>query len=157
MNLADFCKAVASHPGRGVRVELASRALAPHFHVTEVGHVTKDFVDCGGVRRTETRCTLQTLVAGDTEHRLDTTKLAKILAFVDRLDLPSDAVVEVEHQERSVSTDAVKSVGLDGEMLVIRLEPKQTACLAEDACGLPGGGLPQLTTITGGCDSPGCC
>lgn len=157
MNLADFRDAIAAPSDCGVRIELEGRSLAPHFHVTEVGRVTKDFVDCGGVRRTETRCVLQTLIAGDTDHRLNSTKLAKILDLADQLDLPSDAPVEVEHQERSVSVDSVRSVDRDGDAIVIRLQAKQTACLAEDACGIPGGGLPQLTTLSGGCDGPGCC
>ncbi|TWT95275.1 hypothetical protein Pla108_34190 [Botrimarina colliarenosi] len=155
MKVAEFRAAIAANPDCSLRVELADgAAIADHFHVTEVSAVTKDFVDCGGVRRTEVRCGLQTLVAGDIDHRLTTTKLAKILALVEQLDLPEDAVVEVEHQERSVSIDVVDSVVRRGETVVIRLRPKQTACLAEDACGI--GGLPQLTTL--GCgDRPGCC
>ncbi|MEO0530190.1 MAG: DUF6428 family protein [Planctomycetota bacterium] len=156
MNLADFREAISAAPDCGVLVELAGRSIAPHFHVTEVGSVTKDFVDCGGVRRAEVRCVLQTLVAGDTNHRLDSTKLAKILALADKLQLPGDVPVEIEHQERSVSTDVVVGVERRDDTLVVRLEPKQTACLAEDACGLPGGGLPQLTTLTG-CGDSGCC
>lgn len=138
MNLQAFREAVAAHPDHALRIEVAgAEPIAAHFHVTEVGRVTKDFVDCGGKPRSETRCVLQTLVAGDTDHRLTTTKLAGILGLVDRLELPGDAAVEVEHQERSVSTDLIEAVEADGGTLVIRLKPKQTACLAEDACGIP--------------------
>ncbi|MEQ8848157.1 DUF6428 family protein [Botrimarina sp.] len=157
MNLADFRDAIAAGDNCSLRFEHSAGALADHFHVTEVGRVEKDFVDCGGVRRTEVRCVLQTLVAGDTDHRLTSNKLSKILALVDKLDLPGDAAVEVEHQERSVSVDTVESVQRDGPTLVVRLRPKQTACLAEDACGIAPG-LPQLEVTDGGCCSgPGCC
>lgn len=157
MDITDFRSAITANPDCTLRVELAGGgALAAHFHVTEVGAVTKDFVDCGGVRRSEARCVLQTLVAGDVDHRLNSTKLAKILALVDSLPIPADAPVEIEHQERSVSTDAVVSVERHEDTLTIRLQPKQTACLAEDACGI-GSGLPQLTTLTDCCDGPGCC
>lgn len=157
MNVADFRETVAANTSCSLRIELSGgSALADHFHVTEVGRVEKDFVDCGGVRRTEVRCVLQTLVAGDTDHRLTTTKLAGILSLIDQLELPGDSQVEVEHQERSVSTDLVESVEREGETLVIRLVPKQTACLAEDACGIKPG-LPQLTTIDGCCGGPSCC
>lgn len=158
MNLSEFREVISASPDAALRIELADgAALAPHFHVTEVGRVAKDFVDCGGVLRQEVRCVLQTLVAGDTEHRLHSTKLAGILALVDKLDLPAEAPVEVEHQERSVSTDGVESVTLEGETLVIRLAPKQTACLAEDACGIGPTDLLQLTQLDGGCSGPGCC
>lgn len=158
MQLTEFRDLIAANPGCGLRVELADgAALADHFHVTEVGRVEKDFFDCGGVRRHESRCVLQTLVAGDIEHRLSSTKLSGILAVADNLDLPPDAAVEVEHQERSVATDVVERVERRGDTLVILLAPKQTACLAEDACGIPSG-LPQLTTIDGCCSGgSGCC
>ena len=160
MNVADFREAIAANPDCALRVELAGgEAIAPHFHVTEVGRVTKEFVDCGGTPRTEVRCVLQTLVAGDTDHRLTSTKLAGILTLIDKLGLPADAPVEVEHQERSVSTDAVTAIERDAETLVIRLAPKQTACLAEDACGIPASdGLPELSVVGEDCCSrPGSC
>lgn len=160
MNLKEFRDAVAAHPDCSLRIEVAGgQALAPHFHVTEVGRVTKHFIDCGGTPRTETRCVLQTLVASDTDHRLNTTKLAGILSLVDRLELPGDTPVEVEHQERSISTDNVESVAISDDTLVIRLAPKQTACLAEDLCGI--GPQPQGTALPIAddecCSGPGCC
>ena len=160
MNLTDFRAAIADRPDRPLRIEVAGAGpLAAHFHVTEVGRVTKDFVDCGGKPRSETRCVLQTLVADDTDHRLNSTKLAGILNLVDRLDLPGDAPVEVEHQERSVSTDRVETVEAVDDELVIRLAPKQTACLAEDACGIPAKqNLVNLLPIAGdgSCSIGGC-
>src|SRR5712691_5890617 len=45
-------------------------AIPAHFHVTEVGHVAKKFVDCGGTFRDSEACVLQTYVAGDFAHRL---------------------------------------------------------------------------------------
>ncbi|QDT67623.1 hypothetical protein MalM25_05230 [Planctomycetes bacterium MalM25] len=155
MKLADFRSALEANPDCSLRVAFGQDALAAHFHVTEVGRVTKDFVDCGGVRRSETRCVLQTLVAGDTDHRLNSTKLAKIVALADVLDLPGEASVEVEHQERSVSTDLLDAVEREGDTLTLRLAPKQTACLAEDACGI-GVGLPTLPLADGCCGGGSC-
>ena len=160
MDVSTFCSTITAHPDRPLRIEVVGGApLAAHFHVTEVGRVTKEFVDCGGTPRTEVRCVLQTLVAGDVDHRLDSTKLAGILSLCDKLGLPGDAPVEVEHQERSVSTDRVESVELVDGVLVIRVEPKQTACLAEDACGIPADkGLQTLPVAQSDCCSgPGCC
>jgi len=33
--------------------------LPPHFHVTEIGLVTKHFIDCGGTERRETVANFQ--------------------------------------------------------------------------------------------------
>lgn len=137
MNLTEFRQALADHPGAALRfVPAGGEAIAPHFHVTEIGRVEKQFVDCGGKPRSTVACVLQTLVAHDTDHRLMTDKLANIVALADRLDLPGDTPVEVEHQERSISVDAVDRFELSDGELVFHLAAKQTACLAEDACGL---------------------
>lgn len=156
MNLTDFRQALADHPQHGLRFVLDDQAaIADHFHVTEVGRVEKRFVDCGGKPRQTVACVLQTLVAHDVDHRLTTDKLAGIMGLVDSLDLPADAPVEVEHQERSVSLDAVASSRVVDGVLEFLLAPKQTACLAEDACGI-GGALP---VVDDGCcgGSTGCC
>ncbi|MCA9235065.1 MAG: hypothetical protein KDA44_06325 [Planctomycetales bacterium] len=157
MNLTQFRQALSDHPACGMRFAIDDQtAIADHFHVTEVGRVEKRFVDCGGQPRTTVACVLQTLVAHDTDHRLTTDKLAGIMRLVEQLDLPGDAPVEVEHQERSVSIDAVASAQLIDGVLTFRLAPKQTACLAEDACGL-GPATRGLTVLGGGCGDTGCC
>ena len=50
-----------------------------HFHVTEVGQITKHFIDCGGTVRNEKVVNFQLWEAGDTDHRLEPQKLAKII------------------------------------------------------------------------------
>ena len=44
--------------------------IPPHFHLTEVGVVTKKFVDCGGIFREESKINCQLWIADD----LDLTK-----------------------------------------------------------------------------------
>ena len=41
-----------------------------YFHVTEVGLVTKKFIDCGGTVRNETTVNFQLWNADDYDHRL---------------------------------------------------------------------------------------
>ena len=53
--------------------------LPSHFHVTEVGLVTKHFIDCGGVERKETVPNFQLWEAGDYDHRLAPQKFLHIL------------------------------------------------------------------------------
>lgn len=37
-----------------------------HFHITEIGRIQKDFIDCGGTVRSAVTCLLQVWVAHDT-------------------------------------------------------------------------------------------
>ena len=44
--------------------------VPPHFHITEVGNINRNYIDCGGVLRQEKKINLQLWVASDIEHRL---------------------------------------------------------------------------------------
>ena len=62
MNLHELKAALAHAASEAeVRIALPDGGEVPaHFHVTEVGHIQKDFIDCGGKRRASRACTLQT-------------------------------------------------------------------------------------------------
>ncbi|MDQ2945053.1 MAG: DUF6428 family protein, partial [Acidobacteriota bacterium] len=72
--------------------------IPAHFHVTEVGHIAKRFIDCGGtLHDTTDTCLLQTCVADDVDHRLNAGTFAKILQLGEQV-LPHDNLeVEVEY------------------------------------------------------------
>ena len=53
--------------------------VASHFHVTEVGKITKHFIDCGGVERKEEVVNFQLWNANDYDHRLHPEKLLNII------------------------------------------------------------------------------
>ena len=111
-------------------------SIPAHFHVTEVGHVTKDFIDCGGTRRTTSTCVLQTLVAHDIDHRLTSTRFASILLLTGSV-LPSDDLpVEVEYDEGTTSLFELVEIEVRDSCVSMLLGPKHTACLAPDKCGL---------------------
>ena len=124
----------------------SGREIAPHFHVTEVGKVTKDFVDCGGVRRSAETCVLQTLVAGDTNHRLSPAKLLNILEKSTGLGIDQQSEVEVETQGPTIETYSIAHATFRQDVLVFHLAPKTTACLATDKCGIP-----DLEIMSQGC------
>lgn len=137
MNLGTFRQALSASTQQTLELCLdGTSSVSPHFHVTEIGRVTKDFVDCGGVRRSEQTCVLQTLVAQDTEHRLTTTKLVGILKKATALQMDDNSSVDVEVQGKSIETWRISAVEQRGDKLVIYLAPKQTACLAENLCGI---------------------
>jgi hypothetical protein len=114
------------------------RAIPADFHLTEVGHVTKRFIDCGGTARTAAACVLQAWVAAhDPEHRLTAGKLAAILDLAAPV-LPSDDLeTEVEYEDRVISQYPVLKADSSGAAtLTFRLGHKHTDCLAREACGL---------------------
>ena len=128
--------------------------LPAHFHVTEVGLVTKHFIDCGGVERQETVANFQLWEAGDYDHRLAPQKFLHILNLAERILGREDLDIEVEYQQATIGKFGLTRDGND-----FVLTPKQTACLAQDACGIPNQAfaLPQLQAAS--CCTPGggCC
>src|SRR4051812_34806606 len=81
------------------------RRVPAQYHVTEVGHVQKDFVDCGGKWRAAKTCVLQTWMSSprDDGHRLTAGRLLKILALSDRLFADGAVPVEVEYEDGLIS------------------------------------------------------
>lgn len=103
-----------------------------HFHVTEVGQITKNFIDCGGVIRTEKVISFQLWNAEDFEHRLKPTKLLNIIKLSEEKLGIEDVEIEVEYQSETIGKF---DLDFNGNHFV--LKNKTTACLAEDACGIP--------------------
>jgi hypothetical protein len=67
---------------QGVDFELPNGTFVPeHFHVTEVGVITKHFIDCGGTVRTEKMANFQLWDANNFEHRLKPQKLPILSLF----------------------------------------------------------------------------
>ena len=65
---------------KNIAFKLPNGALVqPHFHVTEVGRITKDFIDCGGKRRSERVVNFQLWEGKDYDHRLHPEKLLSII------------------------------------------------------------------------------
>lgn len=115
-----------------VNFRLPSGTFVPeHFHVTEVGLVTKHFMDCGGVERLERIVNFQLWDANDYEHRLKPQKLLNIIHLSEEKLGIEDLEIEVEYQSDTIGR---YGLGFNGQDFL--LLPKQTACLAEDACGL---------------------
>lgn len=142
-----------------IAFELPNGDLVPsHFHVTEVGKVTKHFIDCGGTVRHEEVANFQLWNANDYDHRLHPEKLLKIIQLSEDVLELGDLDIEVEYQG-----DTIRKYGLDfnGEHFI--LVTKQTDCLAKDNCGIPQEKpkikLSEIQTQSGSCCTPesGCC
>lgn len=137
MKLSEFRQALQQNPNHELGIQFNSGLqIAAHFHVTEIGKVTKDFVDCGGTRRLTVSCVLQTLVANDVDHRLSSDKLAMIIEKASVLELDESLPMEVEIQTETIGVYAFETVSVQSGKLVFKLASKQTACLAPSTCGL---------------------
>lgn len=112
--------------------------IEAHFHVTEVGRVQKDFVDCGGTVRRLVTCLLQTWVGEDVDHRITGGKLLNAFAHARPILGDEDLPVELEYETCNVVQLVVASVKQEPDRLVIQLGSKHTDCLAKELC-LPAG------------------
>ncbi|KUY29451.1 DUF6428 family protein [Elizabethkingia ursingii] len=142
-----------------VEFQLENGTFVPeHFHVTEVGQITKNFIDCGGVIRHEKVVNFQLWNADDYEHRLKPKKLLHIIRLSeDKLGI-EDSEIEVEYQSNTIG-----KYNLEFNGNTFLLKNKTTACLAQDACGIPSEkekkNLADLTSKQTSCCTPdsGCC
>lgn len=130
--------------------QLPNGKLVPnHFHVTEVGKITKHFIDCGGTERNEEVLNFQLWNANDYNHRLHPEKLLNIIELSEKVLNISDLEIEVEYQ-----ADTIGKFGLDFDGQNFLLTNKQTDCLAKENCGIPVDKPKiQLTDLNNG---PGC-
>ena len=135
MNIRELVAALRLHPEAPLALQLPDGSWVPaHFHITEVGHVTKRFVDCGGTRRIQETCLLQTWVHDDFEHRLLAGKLADIFAKAGDLLPHEELPVEVEHEGQFVAQFPLESAAMHEGSLRFQLGLKHTDCLARGIC-----------------------
>ena len=141
MTVKDFQSVLQASPGAPMHWMLPDKSFVPsHYHITEVGRLQKDFIDCGGTVRSLTSCLLQIWVANDTDHRLETTKLAAIMKVAAPLLKSDDLPVEVEYEEGVLSQYPVAGAEITPAGILFYLGTKHTACLAPDKCGVDGTG-----------------
>ena len=137
MNITELKDILEENPMKGIDFILPDKTSIPaHFHITEVGHVKKDFIDCGGTQRAVSSCVLQAWVASDEDHSLSAGKLGSILKLAGKI-LPShDLPVEVEFESPYISVFPIESADTTGETIVFHLTTKHTDCLAKEKCGI---------------------
>jgi len=132
--------------------------IPAHFHITEVGVVTKNYIDCGGTKRAESKVVFQIWVANDTDHRLKAEKLLDIVELAEAIHGYQDLEVEFEYQGETICKYGIQNSL--GQFLFVN---KFTDCLAKDQCGIPEykikKSLVELTPSNGSTCTPGggCC
>lgn len=116
-----------------ITFKLPNGELVPeHFHVTEIGNINKTFIDCGGTLRVENKISFQLWNANDYNHRLHPEKLVNIINLSEQTLGLNDHEIEVEYQGESIN-----KYGLDFDGKNFLLTSTQTACLAQEECGVP--------------------
>jgi hypothetical protein len=116
-----------------IAFQLPNGDLVPnHFHVTEVGKITKHFIDCGGTVRNEEVVNFQLWEADDYDHRLHPEKLVSIITLSEKVLGIDDLEIEVEYQGTTIGKYALD---FDGKNFL--LITKSTDCLAKSDCGIP--------------------
>lgn len=132
--------------------------IPPHFHLTEIGAVTKHFIDCGGTERIEKSANLQLWYANDTEHRLTPKKLIDIIQLSEQKLQIGNLEIEIEYQAETIGKYKLKFE--NGNFVLLN---KYTDCLASDSCGIPQEKrkvkLSELSEVKSSCCTPGggCC
>lgn len=136
MKLRELKSLLRARPAAIPRFILPNGQLVPaHFHITEVGHVAKKFVDCGGTFREREACVLQTYVADDLTHRLHAGRFADILDLGRPILPTNDLEVEVEWDCCVISQYPIASARAIEDRLEFQLAARHTDCLAKEKCG----------------------
>ena len=160
MNITEFLSHLNAHADKPLLFVLPDGGIIPaHYHITEVGHVMKRFIDCGGTRRTLETCLLQTWVHDDVDHRLVSGKLATIFERAGDVLPHHNLPVEMEYEDGVVAQFPVENAEIIDGALALHLGLKHTDCLARGIC-LPGecAPAPKIETAVS-CCTPGskCC
>lgn len=157
MKLSDFKNVLSSIEKISFRMP-NGKFVEDHIHVTEVGMLNKQFIDCGGVVRNESKVGFQLWKDDkDIDHRLSSEKLLNIIFLSEEKLNIIDEEIELEYQAETIGKYGVEFNGFE-----FVLTNKKTACLAEDNCGIPLVKqkvlLSDLQSNSSSCDpQSGCC
>lgn len=154
MNLHEFKSLLSRHDDKAFQLLLPGGDHVPaSFHITEVGRVTKTFLDCGGTLRQTDTCQLQAWVGEDEDHRIASGKLLGIFRKAAFL-LPDETIpLEIEYEGEVISQYPIAQAEVTESAVILHLATKHTDCLAKELCGVPA----APGKAESACCSPGCC
>jgi Family of unknown function (DUF6428) len=116
-----------------VDFKLPNGTLVPlHYHITEVGRISKQFIDCGGDVHEEKYANIQIWVADDYDHRVEPRTVLNIFDLSKKVLNDEDLEIEVEYQ-----TDTIGKYDLSFADNAFQLQAKETDCLAKIKCNIP--------------------
>lgn len=144
MKTNEFLSLLSAHKEKALIFEYAPNLLVgANYHITEVKHLTIDSVDCGA----QTDAWRETIIQlwespeelGKTEYMTVykaltiLNKVAKMKAFV------LDAETKIEYSNATFHTAQlfINDYLIKDHQLIIKLAVEQTACKANELCGVP--------------------
>jgi uncharacterized protein DUF6428 len=131
--MRELQETLQEHPSRFPRFVLPDGNFIPaHAHLTEVSHVVRNFIDCGGMTGQEEKIVLQMHVGDDKEHRLRSDRFAKILQFGNRVIPSVNLDIDVEYDCCVVAQYPIAELQLEGNYLDLMLQHGQTQCRARE-------------------------
>jgi hypothetical protein len=143
MKLHQFKALLAANRDKQFLLQLPDgKAVPQSFHITEVGFVSKTFIDCGGKVHTVQTCQLQAWIGPDVDHRIEAGKMADILEKSAAI-VPNDFLdIEVEYEDTVISQYPVAAAVVTDASVTLNLTTKHTDCLAKELCLTPAGCAP---------------
>jgi len=133
MTLHNLQETLEKHPSRSPRFVLPDGTYIPaHAHVTEISHVVRNFIDCGGMIGKEEKIVLQAHVGDDKEHRLRADRFAKILQLGTRVIPSMELHVDVEYDCCVVAQYPIAGVRSEEDYLDLMLQRGRTQCRARE-------------------------
>jgi hypothetical protein len=123
----------------------ADKLVDPSYHITEIKQATITAVDCGGKINAWTEVIVQLWEPEEeqTDRAMFVNKALKIVDMVEgSIDLNPKAIVKIEFGNAAFDTRQMypHEFLLEGENLIINLQPDATQCKATDrglTCGTP--------------------
>ncbi|SEW44098.1 DUF6428 family protein [Chitinophaga arvensicola] len=146
MTWQTFKNQLEKHPERVLQFQYAAgKLVAPSYHITEIKQAPVTSVDCGGKMNAWTEIIVQLWEPEEvqTDRAMIASKAMKIVHLVEQhIDLHPGATVKVEFGNAAFDTRQMypKEFILDGEQLIVNLQPDATQCKAidrGDTCGTP--------------------
>lgn len=152
MKLQEFKALLEANREKQFWLQLPNTQMVPQsFHITEVGLVSKTFIDCGGKIHTVQTCQLQVWIGHDSEHRLEAGKMAKILKIAEPIVPDNLLDVEIEYEDEVISQYPVAQAEVSEDAVTLHLTTKHIDCLAKELC------LTPASNRVVGCGGAGCC
>jgi hypothetical protein len=132
MKFGEFKQLINQKPDREIVIYLPNNEIIPkHFHLTDIGTITHNFIDCGGVVGQNSWVQMQLWVADDIEHRITTTTLDHILHQSQEIlnDVNShNVVIEYQTSGGSATKYDIKNIEIT-DTFNIHLANVNTTCL----------------------------
>lgn len=166
MTWQSFRDQLEKYPEQILQFEYAAGTLvAPSYHITEIKQAPVTSVDCGGKMNTWTEIIVQLWEPEESQtHRaMAVNKALKIVDLLEKnMDLHPKAIVKIEFGNAAFDTRQMypAELRLEGENLVVNLQPDATQCKATErgaTCGTPKEIPVTLKAGTSCTPGGGCC